>query len=302
MEFCLAFGVDAQVRHGNQQINGLGCLCWNFSCAGYKPLLADETSIMPRVGYGFQGYRSQLLAVLGQAAVPDSYELRVGQRRAAVADLVEYEKRTCRSGVAQAHKLIALACYVEDGKTWKNNLGEDWSIERLLREELDRSVARDSCAVTDQMMGLSYAILRRQSSKLPIEGQYARAQGLLDQFVEYALDAQNSDGSWHRSYFAMRGGSRDTVGMLDSTGHIAEWLVCWIADEKLTDPRIVRSVGYLTSALETQLSRWGVASTSPRDMSAVAHAAHALVIYDRRVFRPHDAKKPAPQPAKKPAG
>jgi hypothetical protein len=299
MEFCVPFGVDAQVRQGNQRINALGCLCWNLPCAGYRLLLADENAVVPRLGYGLQEYPGQFLAVLGQAAVPPNYEIRVGKRRAAVADLVEYEKRACRTGTDQAHRLLGLACYIQEDKPWKNELGDEWSLARLLTEELNRGVALDNRAVTQRLLGISYAMERRRQSKLSMDGAYARAQRFLDEFANYALSAENADGSWHSSFFAFRGASRDATGMLYSTGHILEWLAYWLPDEMLNDPRIVRSVGYVAAALDAQLTRRGLASSSPREIGAVTHAAAALMNYDRRVFRPYDPQKPAPEAEKK---
>ncbi len=301
LEFCLPFGVDAQVRAGDQQINALGCLCWNYSCGGYHLLWADEKAVMPRVGYGFQGYPSQLLAVLAQASVPADYELHIDPRRATVADLVKYEQQTCHSGLPQAHKLIALAYYAMDDQPWKNDLNEQWSVDRLFNEELNRAVASNSSETTDRLMGLSYALGRRGRAKKPIDGEYARAEAFLDSFSDYALRAQNSDGSWHPSFFAFRGTSRDFVGHIYSTGNILQWLVFWLPDDKLTDAEVVRSVDYLAGALDAQLSRWNVRATSPREISAVAHAANALVIYNRRVFSPYDEEKPAAVPAKETA-
>lgn len=299
LDFCLAFGTDAEIRQGNQAVNGLGALCWNFSCAGYYPLLADGRAILPRQGFGFQEYPGELLAVLGQAGVPASYELRVGERRGTVADLVAWEKAACRAGSVQAHRLIGLACYIQDDQVWKNDLGEEWSLKRLLRDELDRGVALDSSATTDRMMGISYAMQRRRLAKLPVDSEYARAERFVEEFQGYTLAAQNSDGSWHPSFFTLRGASRDALGLLDASGRITEWLVYSLPDTMLTDPRVVRAVSYLPAALEGQLSRWSPSATSSKEMAAFAHAARALMIYDRSVFRPYDAEKAAAE--KKPA-
>ena len=304
LHFCLAFGCEAEIRHGNGKINGIGCLCWNYACGGYRLLLAGNEGIVARIGYGFQSRPSQLLAVLAQTAVPESYELRVGDRRGTVADLVEHEKRTCRQGEDQAMKLVGLAVYVRDGAPWKNEAGEEWSLEKLLKAELDRQVPLDDRAATDRLLALSYAMERQTRSSGPQADEYEKAQQLVADFQRQALSAQNSDGSWHPKFFAAKGTSRDTMGTLRSTGHILHWLAYSLPDSQLQTAEMLRGVHYVNTSLESLLSRWSFASASPQDMSTVAYAIRALMTYDRRVFRPHDAKQPpasAAPPANKQA-
>ena len=51
--------------------------------------------------------------------------------------------------------------------------------------------------------------------------------------------------------------------------------------ESLTDPRIVKAVGYLTGILQNGEDRgW--------EIGPLGHGVHALAIYDSRVFKPHD--------------
>ncbi len=291
IHFCLAFGCQAEIRHGNSRINGVGCLCWNYSCAGYHPLRAGSQGIVPAIGYGFQTHPAQLLAMLGRASVPETYELRVGQRRGTIADLVEHEKRACRSGTDQSLRLIGLAYYIRDDQTWRNGLGEEWSLERLLQEELDRTVAVDDRGVADRLMGVSFALQRRRKAGRPLDGDDQRAERFLNEFYRRALSSQNSDGSWHAEFFARRGTSRDTVGSLRSTGRILEWLAYWLPDDQLQTDEVLRAVAYVNSALARQLPRWKVVSASPQEMATTAHALAALMTYDRRVFRPYDRRE-----------
>ncbi|NUQ63927.1 MAG: hypothetical protein HUU20_15725 [Pirellulales bacterium] len=253
-------------------------------------LRAGNDGIVPRVGYGLQDQPSQLLAVLGQTAVPETYELRVGQQRGTVVDLVNHEKLTCRSGTDQSLKLVGLACYLRDDESWKNESGEEWSLERLLQEELDRSVALDDSAATNRLLGLTYALRRRARSQRPRDGQYARAEAFLDEFHRHALSLQNSDGSWHPRFFASRGESRDTIESLRSTGHILHWLTISLPDSRLQTAEILRAVNYLDNQLAGLVARWNTTSATPRKMDAVAHALGALTTYDQRVFQPYDTR------------
>jgi hypothetical protein len=225
------------------------------------------------------------LAVLAQSAVPGDYEIRVGDVHGTVGDLVDYEKRTCRSGGDLSGKLIGLTYYLKGEKGWQNELGEDWSIERLIEEEMVRTEGLSQARLTRCLMGLSYAVDRRLKRGKPIEGEFLRARQYLAKVQQYALDQQNPEGTWHPSFFTHKGSSRDVMGTLRSTGHILRWLVFSLPRDRLQDARMVRSVVYVSNLLNGQGRGWQVASMSPRDMDSVMHAAHALAMYDRRVFR-----------------
>jgi hypothetical protein len=157
---------------------------------------------------------------------------------------------------------------------------------------LARSPDRGESDVTDRLMGLSYAVDRRAKRELPIEGAFLTAQKHLAQYQDFALGLQNPDGTWHPDFFAHRGASRDTEGLLRSTGHILEWLVFSLPEDRLEDPRVVRSVTYLAKRLGNQRTRWNVTSRTPQDFRGLMHATHALAVYDRRVFKPLDPKEP----------
>jgi hypothetical protein len=301
MELCLALGCDAQVRYGGssgKRVNAIGCLCWNHPCAGYRLLRESDGRAMGRVGYGLQVRPSQFLAVLAQSRVPADYEIRIGDFRQTVADLVEFEKLNCRSGTDLSHTLIGLSYYLDDDQGWDNDLQEQWSIERLVREEAARSVSASGPEVTARLMGLSYAVDRQKNRNQPLEGAFLDAEKHVREFHDYALGVQNADGTWHPSFFAYKGASRDATGALRSTGHILEWLVFSLPEERLEEPRVVRSVAYVAKLLGSKRSRWNVTSMSDRDFASLMRAVHALSIYDRRVFKaPAEEGAPAEEDA-----
>jgi len=305
---CLAFGCDAEVRYGSaasNPLNAVGCLCYGYPCAGYQLLVAGENpKVMARVGYGLQEHPSEMLAVLAQAAVPADYEIRLGKYRGTVADLVEAEKLTCLPGDELAHKLIGLAFYVRSEEGWKDLGGREWTVEKVLEEELNRSPATDRCDVAHHLMSLSYAVERRARAGKPLEGPYRRAQKYVAEFQDFAFSLQNREGGWHPGFFALRGTSRDVPGLLRSTGHVLEWLAFSLPEDRLSDPRVVKSVSYVADLLGGEsYAGWSAATTTPREIDSVAHALHALRIYDRRAFEPFDAppaKKPTPSQAKAP--
>ena len=301
MQACLAFGCNTTVRQGGPsgaKLNGITCLCWNYQCAGYELLTISQGHVAARLGYGLQGHPSQFLAVLAQSHVPGDYPIRVGKNVRNVADLVEYEKLTCRSAADLSFKLIGLMYYLEDDQPWENNLRETWSLERLVEEELARPAAVANCEGTQRVMGLSFAVNCCAARENPIEGPFQRAKEFVDQYQDYALRQQNSDGSWHPQFFAFRGASGSAPERLRSTGYILEWLAFSLSEDRLEDPRVVKAVGFVTSVLDGRQYQRNLIMLSPREIETAMHAVHALMIYDARFFRPTDPKKPPPKAEK----
>ena len=140
-------------------------------------------------------------------------------------------------------------------------------------------------------MGLTYAVDRHCRDGPPSNGQYERAEKFLAEYEDYALSLQNADGAWHPDFFAAKGASRDVSGTLRATGHILEWLLVLLPEERLQDRRVVLSVAHLTKLLDEPYANLNVTATSTQEISAVMHAVHALRIYDRRVFKSPDSEK-----------
>jgi len=302
LQFSLAFGCDTNVGYGGpsaKKVNAIACLCANLPCAGYRLLRTDDDQVMARIGCALQSHPAEFLAVLAQSRVPADYHFQAGEFRGSVADLVEFEKRNLRSGTDLSFTLIGLAHYLKEEPVWKNDLGEEWSIERLVREELARKTGASGSKVTDRLMGLSYAIDRRTKRERPLDGPFLLAQQYISRYHDYALEAQNPDGTWHPSFFGHKGSSRDTAGLLRSTGHIFEWLAFSLPEDRLADPGVVRSVAYLTKILGDRRSRWNTASMTFPEIGGLMHAAHGLAIYDRRVFEPRAAKPEEEEPETK---
>ena len=148
-----------------------------------------------------------------------------------MADLVEAEKLACRSGSDLSLKLIGLSYYVDEPE-WKNDLGETWSIERIIREELGQPVVTAPEGGLNRLLGLSYAVARRAKRGQPIDGQFERAEKYTADFHAFALQLQNADGSWGPQFLAARSMSPDAASQLRSTGRVLEWLAISLARQE----------------------------------------------------------------------
>jgi len=290
MSFCLAFNCHAEVSQGSPtgpKLNGITCLCWNYPCAGRTPLVVADGRIAAKVGYGLQEYPSQLLAVLALSRVPADYPLRVGETVRTVADLVEHEKLACRPGTDLSLKLVALAYYLDD-ETWENDLGEAWSLQRIIEAELDAPILGAPNGGIHRLMGLSAAVTSCQLRQQPLTGQYARAEKFLSDFQAYAFSLQNADGSWSSSYFAA-GQETKRVGHMGATAQILAWLAMSLPQEQLEGPQVARAVVFVNRQLQQyQRSVSRVTAGSPRQLGYWMYGLNALMTYDSRVFKPRD--------------
>jgi hypothetical protein len=277
MHSLIGYGVDTDVTVNGREVNAIGWLCWNGSCRGMRMLYIEDGLPAVKNGPGYQGHIGQFLSMLAQSRVKIDYQIRVDGQQFTVADLVEYEKVTCRPRTELTFKLIGLAHYLDSDATWTSRWGEPWSISRLIREELAQPINGATCGGTHRLTGFSYAVRARKKQGKPIDGEWGRAKKYLDDYVEYAFKLQNRDGSFSTQWLRGRASSRDLERRLQTSGHILEWLVHAMPKEDLTQPRVLKAVDYLTSLMTRHRERdWGI---GPR-----GHAIHALVLYNERVF------------------
>ena len=167
LSVCLAFGCNSEVSlegpDGSAStaspasagtIRAKASRCW----------ASAKKHVAPRIGYGYQQHPGEFLAMLAMSRVPTTIRSASAGTTHRVADLVEAEKLGCRSGSDMSLKLIGLAYYVAEPQ-WKNDLGETWSIERMIDDELDQPIDRVPDGGLNRLLGLSYAVARRAKTR-----------------------------------------------------------------------------------------------------------------------------------------
>jgi hypothetical protein len=286
MHVLIAYGVDTEVIGNNRKMNAIGWLCWNGACRGQQLFYLQGKRIHTPIGPGVQGHAGQFLAMLAQSRVKSNYPMRIEGKDYSVTDLIEHEKFTCEAGTELTFKLIGLSHYLDTETQWKAETGEKWNIARLVREELAQPIVGAACGGTHRMTGFTYAVRKREKEGKPIDGQFLRAQKFLNDYIDYAYYLQNEDGSFSTDFFRGRNGYGDINRRLETSGHILEWFVASLSNEQLRDPRVVKSVSYLTSLLmDNREHEWEI---GPR-----GHALHALAIYGERVFKDKPGQRDA---------
>lgn len=299
MHALIAYGVDTEVYTADRKVNAIGWLCYNGSCRGMQMMYVENGKLKMRIGPGYQGHAGQFLSMLAQSRVKKDFPIKVDGHNFTVADLIEYEKDTCRVRTELTFKLIGLSHYLDMDARWKSDIGEEWDIPKLIKEELAQPIVGAACGGTHRMTGFSYAVNKRTRLEGEFDGQWLRAKKFVAAYHDYIFTLQNPDGSFSTKWFAGREDWGDADRRVQTTGHMLEWLVCSLPKEQLDDPRVTKTVNYLTDLLEGGMRNHKKWEVGPR-----GHAIHALAIYNERRFGDKAgqrdevlAKRPANRPA-----
>ena len=281
MHAIIAYGVDTQLfkdRPGGEKVNAIGWMCYNYPCEGQRMLFLNGGKPDTGRGVGLQGHGGQFLAILAQSHVMSDYPLRVQGKQFTLADLIEREKQTCVAGEELTFKLIALMHYLDSDETWKTRDGQQWSIQRLIREEIKSPIRGVTCGGTHRLMGFSYAVKKRMQRGKPIEGEFRRAQIYTQDYHRYTFSLQNDDGSFSTAWFERRAGDPSIDRRLKTSGHILEWITFSLSDDDLRDPRTIKAADYVaTLLLKNNRHSW--------EIGPLGHGLHALGLYNKRVFK-----------------
>lgn len=201
-----------------------------------------------------QGHPDQFLALLTGAGVPLSHPilLRDGSRHT-IADAVENAKLDLRpkqilvdppESAFEDHELgwsIALiANATGTDASWKNQWGEDVSLEDLIAIAVERPVGWGSCAGTHELFGLARAMQVHRSTHSEIRGVWARLDRYLQDAKERARASQHADGSFDYNWLRPEPESRQfdlsASRKVHVTGHMLEWLVVTSSAQEIYAP------------------------------------------------------------------
>jgi len=278
----IAFGIPTQLRVGGPAgdlVNAIGWSNMGGRCRGQVMLAASGDRLTALKGFGVQGHSAQYLAILAQCRVAANSPIVLQSHKFTVADLIEEEKLACREQTELTFALISLAHYLPTDATWKSRDGQDWSLARLVEEEIVQQIRGAPCGGTHRLFGLSYGCQRRLRAVGSLDGVYLRADKYVRDYQQFALGRlQNRDGSFSTEWFKYPADRKDDIDRkIQTTGHILEWLVSSLDQEQLYESRVVAATEFLSSALLSEPSRaW--------KLGPLGHALHALNIYQERAW------------------
>ena len=278
----IAFGIPTQLRVGGPAgdlVNAIGWSNMGGRCRGQVMLAATDDRLVALKGVGVQGHSAQYLAILAQCRVAANSPIALQSKSFTVADLIEEEKLSCKAGTELTFALIALAHYLPTDARWKSRDGVEWSLARLVEEEIVQPIRGAPCGGTHRLFGLAYGCQRRLRATGGLDGVYLRADKYVRDYQNFTLaKLQNRDGSFSTEWFKYPADREDDIDRkIQTTGHILEWLVASLDQERLYEPRIVAATEFLATSLAREPSReWKI--------GPLGHALHALNIYQERAW------------------
>ena len=278
----IAFGIPTQIRVGGPAgdlVNAIGWSNMGGRCRGQVMLAASGERLVALKGIGVQGHSAQYLAILAQCRVAANSPITLQSNSFTVADLIEEEKLSCKAGTELTFALIALAHYLPTDARWQSRDGVEWSLEKLVEEEIVQPIRGAPCGGTHRLFGLAYGCQRRLRATGTLDGAYLRADKYVRDYQNFTLaKLQNRDGSFSTEWFKYPADRDDDIDRkIQTTGHILEWLVASLDQERLYEPRVVAATEFLVSALAREPSReW--------KLGPLGHALHALNIYQERAW------------------
>ena len=278
----VGFGIPTKIRAGGPRgelVNAIGWMNSGGRCRGQVMLTVRDNKPHALYGVGLQGHSAQYLAILAQCRVSAKSPLLLDGQNFTVANLIEDEKLNCRSGTEPTFALIGLAHYLPTDAVWRSSDGEMWSLDRLMQEEINQPIRTAPCGGTHRLFSLAYGCQRRLRATGKLDGVYQRANIYVREYQNLTLRRlQNRDGSFSTEWFKYPDDRDDDVDRkVQTTGHILEWLVASLDQERLYENRIIAAAEFIATALAREPGRnW-------KD-GPLGHALHSLSIYQERVW------------------
>jgi len=277
MHSIMVFDRDTQIINRRQRFNAVAWMAGNNPCRNQTLFSLDAQGISPRTGVGLQGHQAQLLAIFGLINVPLNYPVYASRQKFSVADVLEREKLDCKVNTELTFTLIALSHYTDSDTKWVAADGQNWSVERVMREELAQPIVGAACGGTHRLMGFAHALRRRRAEGKPIDGQWERAERYMKDFVAYTWSLQNRDGSMSTAWYERSEDNGDMDRKIQTTGHMLEMLLTITPDAELQSPEMLRTVSFMANTLYAERGHeWQV---GPK-----GHALRSLAMYYQRVF------------------
>ncbi|MGQ0636240.1 MAG: hypothetical protein ACT4QC_16625 [Planctomycetaceae bacterium] len=225
--------------------------------------------------YAFEGHPTQFMGYMTLADIPLEYEVQTPTKIITIRDIVKDAKMQVREGVEITWTLWALSHYEEPDAQWFNAYNEPWSIERLVKMQVDEPVTSGACGGTHGLFALAYARNMYISTGRPLRGVWLEADQKIKQYIEYAKMLQNPDGSFSTNHFKGPGYSEDFPTRITTSGHQLEWLMVALPQSKLKEEWIRRGIRNVANDLVKH-------KNDPSDCGPLYHGMHALVVYRQR--------------------
>ncbi len=236
-----------------------------------------------------QGHEDQWIGYLCQSELTADEPLVYRGKDYKLGDLVTQAQWDIREGMEASWTLMGLCTFLPLDATWTASDGQEWSIERIMRMELDElndNLPASPCGGTHRLVGLTMALNRYLAQGHILEGIWKEVDEKIQWALTRAQRFQQADGSLSANYFERPATTQDVADRINSIGHTLEFITYAIEQDRLSEPWIAKAVLRLCDLLE--LTR-----DEAVECGALYHAAHGLVLYRLRRFDAREYETPA---------
>jgi hypothetical protein len=238
--------------------------------------------------YHFEGHVNQFLAIMTMCNLPLNHEFTVRDGQVVtMQDMVNHSQLFASTNGETTWTLWFLSRYLEPDATWTNQMGEAWSMERLVRLQTQASVLNAPCGGCHQLFALALARNNYIQKYGRPTGAWLEADQKLQQHIAAAQALQNRDGSFAINFFKEPGHSDEFEKRIKASGHMLEWLMAALPERRLKEYWVRKAIYTLAQDLVNN-------SQAGAEPGALYHAVHALVLYRERVAPPPATPVPAP--------
>lgn len=232
--------------------------------------------------YAFEGHPNQFLAFYAMAGIPIDHEFKTGDKTITVADILSNAKAEINTNEEITWTLWAFSRYLPWDTEWVSDRQEEWSMEKLVRVQMQSEPTKSACGGTHGLFATASAVNCYLKDQKQLRGTWLEASMRVRQYAEYARSMQNRDGSFSSKYFEGPEYASDVNKRVSTTGHTLEFIMEALPQNRL-DEQWVRSAVY---RIATDLIEY---KSQPLEPGGMYHAIDSLVIYRERT-RPEYAK------------
>lgn len=279
MHGLLALRRDFIISHDNKVVSGLD---WISSGPKFRDeYWFERTAHGGRahpysIPYAFEGHINQFLAILSMSGLPLDHQFATATGPITMRDMLTNAQRTVNDKEEITWTLWALSRYLPPDAQWRNSKGEHWSIEKLVKLQVDKPLQGAPCGGTHGLFALAHArnvYLRRGE---PLRGVWLEAEHKIRKYISTARIQQNSDGTLSSNFFRGREYKQDFDKRMASAGHVLEFLMIAMPQEELSEPWVRKAIEATCNDLMN--NRHEYVSCSP-----LYHTVNGLSIYLERV-------------------
>lgn len=231
--------------------------------------------------YHFEGHPNQFLALFTLARLPREFEFTAAEngRKFTIADWIHNAKMECNDHEEMTWTLWSLAFYIEPDAEWYNKDGEQWSMERLIRKQMQTPVTKAACGGNHGLFAIACARNAYLQAGNPLRGVWLEGHMYLQKYIQIARQWQNSDGSFSSQWYKSSEHSDDIARRLSTTGHCLEFLMVVLPQSEINQPWIRNAVNRIGRDLvDNQAEPIG-----GKGVGGMYHALNALTIYRDRM-------------------